>query len=299
MQANIFNIQRFSIHDGEGIRTTIFFKGCPLSCLWCHNPESLSKKRELMTDVDKCTGCGQCVSHCESGALSLVDGKIVVDNSKCVFCGNCTFYCINQVHQVVGTYYDIDDIYKKAIADKVFFDESNGGVTLSGGEPIIQIDFVEELAKRLYKKNINVNIDTSGAVDFSNLERIAKYTETFLYDIKHTDKAIFDKFIGGGCDLVLENLRKLSKIHNNIIVRMPIIEGVNATEEHVNSTIQLVCELGIQKINLLVYHNISAMKYKKLGKRYFTELMSVPSDEKMSHFKKMFNDAGIAAQIGG
>ena len=252
-----------------------------------------------MTDVDKCTGCGECVNHCESKALRLVDGKIRVDSSNCVYCGNCSFYCVEQVHQIVGTYYDIDDIYNKSIADRVFYDESDGGVTLSGGEPLAQIDFVEELVKRLHNDNINVNIDTSGAVAFSSIERVAKYTHTFLYDIKHTNKELFKKFIGGDCDLVIDNLRKLSKIHSSIVVRMPIIEGVNATDEHIQKTIELVKECGIKEVNLLQYHNISSMKYKKLGKTYLSELMGVPTIEKLQHFEKMFAEAGVKVQIGG
>lgn len=304
MTANIFNVQRFSIHDGEGIRTTIFFKGCPLSCMWCHNPESLSFNREIMYDSSKCTGCGECTKHCVTGALKVVDGKITRASDDCTMCGNCSFYCVNQVFQPVGTIQTVDDVFKKAMADKLFYEESRGGVTLSGGEPLMYIDFVEELAKRIFEAGVRLNIDTSGAVDFSRLERISKYTDTFLYDIKHTDRELFKEFIGGDCDLVLNNLTKLSKIHNSIIARMPIIGGVNDNEEHIQKTIELIKKCNenqnsIKEVNLLVYHNISTMKYKKLGKKYNSELMSVPSNEKMQRFADMFKINGIKVSIGG
>ncbi len=298
-QAKIFNIQRFSIHDGDGIRTTVFFKGCPLKCMWCHNPESLSAKADLMYDPSKCTLCGECVLHCKQEALSIKGDRIQRNKDLCTFSGDCVFYCVNQARQLVGKDYSIDDVYNKVIADKIFYEESGGGVTLSGGEPLVQIDFVEELAKRLYNDGIRVNIDTSGHVPFSNLERIAPYADAFLYDIKHTDRELFREYIGGDCDLVTENLKKLSKIHKNILLRMPIIVGVNCNEEHIQKTIALALECGIKEVYLLPYHDISGNKYTRLSKEYPHERMGVPTGDTLERFVEIFRNNGFSVHIGG
>jgi len=296
--ANIFNIQKFSVHDGPGIRTTVFFKGCPLKCLWCHNPESQNINTQILYDRDKCVLCGTCEKICHKKAIKIENNKLTTDES-CDCCGQCVIYCIQGARQIAGKVYTVDDVMKEVLKDRVFYEKSSGGVTLSGGEPLIHIDFVEELLKKLKDNNIHTAVDTCGAVSFENLKRAAKYTDVFLYDIKLMDDEKHVEFIGMSNKLILENIRKLSEIHNNINLRMPIIEGVNGDEEHIIKTIEFIEGLNISKVNLLPYHDIAKHKYKKLGKVYEDDRMSKPSDEKMQKFKEMFENKGYKAKIGG
>lgn len=296
--ANIFNIQKFSVHDGPGIRTTVFFKGCPLKCLWCHNPESQNINTQILYDKDKCVLCGTCEKICHKKAIKIENNKLTTDES-CDCCGQCVIYCIQGARQIAGKVYTVDDVMKEVLKDRVFYEKSSGGVTLSGGEPLIHIDFVEELLKKLKDNNIHTAVDTCGAVSFENLKRAAKYTDVFLYDIKLMDDEKHVEFIGMSNKLILENIRKLSEIHNNINLRMPIIEGVNGDEEHIIKTIEFIEGLNISKVNLLPYHDIAKHKYKKLGKVYEDDRMSKPSDEKMQKFKEMFENKGYKAKIGG
>lgn len=296
--ANIFNIQKFSVHDGPGIRTTVFFKGCPLKCLWCHNPESQNINTQILYDKDKCVLCGTCEKICPKKAIKIENNKLTTDES-CDCCGQCVIYCIQGARQIAGKVYTVDDVMKEVLKDRVFYEKSSGGVTLSGGEPLIHIDFVEELLKKLKDNNIHTAVDTCGAVSFENLKRAAKYTDVFLYDIKLMDDEKHVEFIGMSNKLILENIRKLSEIHNNINLRMPIIEGVNGDEEHIIKTIEFIEGLNISKVNLLPYHDIAKHKYKKLGKVYEDDRMSKPSDEKMQKFKEMFENKGYKAKIGG
>lgn len=297
--ANIFNIQKFSVHDGPGIRTTIFFKGCPLKCLWCHNPESQSYKKQILYDMDKCNLCGTCVKLCSRKAIKIEKGKLITDYDKCNYCGQCEIYCVKGARQVAGKEYTVDEVLKEVLKDRVFYEQSNGGVTLSGGEPLIQIDFVEELLKKLKEENIHTAVDTCGAVNFENIQRAAQYTDVFLYDIKLMNDEEHQVFTGASNKIILDNLRKLSEIHNNINLRMPIIEGVNSDESHIEKTIDYIKSINIKKINLLPYHDIAKHKYKKLGMIYEDEKMSKPSDEKMQHFKEMLEKEGYEVKIGG
>lgn len=296
--ANIFNIQKFSVHDGPGIRTTVFFKGCPLKCLWCHNPESQNINTQILYDMDKCVLCGTCEKICPKKAIK-IENNILTTDESCDCCGQCVIYCIQGARQIAGKEYTVDDVVKEVLKDRVFYEKSSGGATLSGGEPLIHIDFVEELLKKLKDNNIHTAVDTCGAVSFENLKRAAKYTDMFLYDIKLMDDEKHLEFTGMSNKLILDNLKKLSLIHKNINIRMPIIEGVNGNEEHIIETIRFIEGLNISKVNLLPYHDIAKHKYKKLGKVYEDDRMSKPSDEKMQKFKEMFENNGYKAKIGG
>lgn len=297
--ANIFNIQKFSVHDGPGIRTTVFFKGCPLKCLWCHNPESQMYEKQMLFDSNKCVLCGTCVKICPQKAIKIQNNKLTTDPNKCNYCRQCEIYCIPGARQVAGKEYTVEEILKEVMKDKVFYEQSNGGVTVSGGEPLVQTDFVEELLRKLKEENIHTAVDTCGAVSFENIRRAASYTDVFLYDIKLMDDEKHREFTGVSNKLILDNLRKLSQIHNNINLRMPIIEGVNSDESHIEKTIDFIKELNIKKVNLLPYHDIARHKYKKLDILYEDEKMSKPSDKKMQRFKEMFEKEGYETKIGG
>ncbi len=286
MTGVVFNIQKFSIHDGPGIRTTVFFKGCPLRCLWCHNPESQNPAPEMLVDASRCTHCGACEAVCPSP-------------EKCVFCGKCVVACPSGAREIAGREYTVDEVVRIVMQDEVFYRQSGGGATLSGGEPLVQIDFAEALLARLRGESIHTAVDTCGAVPFESLVRAARHTDLFLYDIKHMDDEKHKLFMGASNRLILENLRKLAAIHKNIHIRMPIIEGVNADMGHIERTIEFLDGLGIERVSLLPYHDFAANKYAKLDRVYEGEKMGVPADEKMEQFRRAFERAGYKAGIGG
>ena len=300
----IFNIQKFSTHDGDGVRTTIFFKGCPLHCMWCHNPESQHYYKELIFHQHKCTACGRCVAKCKQGANSIVDGKIVFDRSKCTACGVCTDWCITEARELAGKEYTVDALVKEAMKDKIFYEQSGGGVTLSGGEVMASqhMDYVEEVCRRLHENGVSIFIDTSGYTDYKNLKRILPYVDVFLYDIKVMDSEDHKKYIGVDNSLILENLKKLSDEGAGLYIRLPIIQQVNATDEHIESVIHFLKENNIhaRQVNLLPYHDIGKGKYASLDMEYHEDEMSVPVSELMEHFKSMFEEQGFnKVNIGG
>ena len=300
----IFNIQKFSTHDGDGVRTTIFFKGCPLRCMWCHNPESQHYYKELIFHRHKCTACGRCVAKCKQGANSIVDGKIVFDRSKCTACGVCTDWCITEARELAGKEYTVDALVKEAMKDKIFYEQSGGGVTLSGGEDMASqhMDYVEEVCRKLHENGVSVFIDTSGYTDYENLKRILPYVDVFLYDIKVMDPEDHKKYIGVDNSLILENLKKLSDEGAGLYIRLPIIQQVNATDEHIESVIHFLKENNIhaRQVNLLPYHDIGKGKYASLDMEYHDDEMSVPVSELMEHFKSMFEEQGFnKVNIGG
>lgn len=298
MKASIFNIQKFSIHDGPGIRTTVFFKGCPLQCIWCHNPESQNLGKEILYDKNKCTLCGSCIKICQNNAIELKDNDLEINMDKCTFCGDCTVCCINSAKQIAGKEYTVYEVMKEVLKDRVFYKNSKGGVTLSGGEPLIYAAFVEELLMELKKENIHTAVDTCGAVDFKVLERISKYTDLFLYDIKSMDEEKHILYTGVSNKNIINNLINLSKIHNNINLRLPIIEGINADENHIFEILKLIKNTNIKKINLLPYHDIAMHKYEKLGRKYY-EYMKRPADEKLKRYIDIIEKEGYRVKIGG
>ena len=300
----IFNIQKFSTHGGDGVRPTLFFKGCPLRCMWCHNPESQHYYQELIFHQHKCTACGRCVAKCKQGANSIVDGKIVFDRSKCTACGVCTDWCITEARELAGKEYTVDALVKEAMKDKIFYEQSGGGVTLSGGEVMASqhMDYVEEVCRKLHENGVSIFIDTSGYTDYKNLKRILPYVDVFLYDIKVMDPEDHKKYIGVDNSLILENLKKLSDEGAGLYIRLPIIQQVNATDEHIESVIHFLKENNIhaRQVNLLPYHDIGKGKYASLDMEYHDDEMSVPVSELMEHFKSMFEEQGFnKVNIGG
>ena len=298
MKANIFNIQKFSVHDGPGIRTTIFFKGCPLKCAWCHNPESQKREMEILYDKSKCTMCGTCVKECKNGAISIIDNKLTTNMDKCTFNGDCTICCINTSRQIAGKEYSVDEVVKEVLKDRVFYKNSKGGATLSGGEPLIYPDFVEALLKKLKEENIHTALDTCGAVDFKVLERVSKYTDLFLYDLKLINEKKHIEFTVLSNKVIIDNLVKLSKIHKNINLRIPLIDGINDDDDNIRGILKLIKNTNIKKVNLLPYHNIALHKYEKLARDYNNN-MKRPSDEKLDTVRKTFEKDGYIVKMGG
>lgn len=300
----VFNIQKFSVHDGNGIRTTIFFKGCPLSCQWCHNPESQHYTQELLIYHNRCTACGACVDRCPSGVNSIVDGVLKLDRSKCTVCGICTDWCVNNAREIAGKYYTVQELVKEAEKDRAFYEQSGGGITLSGGETLAQdMDYIEKLCRILFNKGYSVNIDTCGYAPYENFQRVLPYVDTFLYDIKAMDPEDHKHYMGVDNALILENLKRLSRDGAKINLRIPIIGGVNDNEEFLDQIFTFLRDndIHLTQVNLLPYHNTGAHKYGKLDRPYDEEeRLTVPSKERMEQFKNIFTQHGyMNTKIGG
>ncbi|MDY5846663.1 MAG: trans-4-hydroxy-L-proline dehydratase activase [Bariatricus sp.] len=302
----VTNIQKYSIHDGDGIRTSIFFKGCPLRCAWCHNPETQNFKNQILTNREKCTGCGACVSACPNGAITIEDGKAVTDHGKCNGCGKCVEYCLANIREVAGTEYEVKELVKEVMKDEMFYEESGGGVTLSGGEVMcMDMDYILKLVKELDRRGISITIDTCGYAPYENFEKILPYINTFLYDVKAIDDEVHKKYIGVGNELILDNLIKLSADparKAKIYIRIPTIKGVNADDASMQAIIDWLKAHNIQvaQVNLLPYHNTGSSKYGRLETDYPGEKFETPTQEEMEHFVNLFKQAGFQnSKIGG
>lgn len=299
----ITNIQKYSIHDGNGIRTTVFFKGCPLSCEWCHNPETQNYEQDLQYDREKCTGCGACAEACPHSAITIKDGKAETDRNICDLCGTCTDHCLQGLREIVGQEYTVDELVKLVEKDEMFYEESGGGVTLSGGEVMtMDMDYITELVKKLHHDGISVIIDTCGQAPYENFERILPYVDVFLYDIKIMDNEKHKKYIGADNTLIYDNLKHLSRDGAKIYIRIPTIKEVNGNERDMQQAIDFLRENDIHplRVNLLPYHNTGSSKYPKLSRKYLGENLHAPSKEEMQSFVNMFTEAGYHdVQIGG
>ena len=296
-KALLFNIQKFSVHDGPGIRTTIFFKGCPLTCQWCHNPESQSYQAEILIDRDRCTRCGECEKHCSQQAAWQNNHQLFYDAEKCNACERCIDYCCKNAREIAGKEYTVQDVTQEIHKDKAFYEQSGGGVTLSGGEVMTQIDFVEELVKACKEQGITVVIDTCGYAPSENFLRIMKYVDVFLYDIKLMDSGEHEHYTGRDNSLILENLRLLSNHDAVIQLRLPLIEGINTKNEQIQDIIDFIATLKIHSINLLPYHHMGQGKYKKLN--CLLPVLERPSDLRLEEIQSMFKQANYKVQIGG
>lgn len=265
MKAIIFDIVRSSFVDGPGIRTTIFFKGCNLKCSWCHNPESQSFQKEIMFYENKCTGCGKCKN-------------LTVEDKG--------FFCLNDAKEICGKEYTVNEIVKEVMKDKHFYESSGGGVTFSGGECMLQIDFLQEILKRCRKNGIHTAVDTAGYVSWESFERIIPYTDLFLYDIKVMDNEIHQKHTGVNNTLILKNLVKLLRLGVPVWVRIPIIPGVNDNREEMEKIHELFSENGYpKKIELLPYHAMGEHKYAALGRR--PSVFELPVGEKIKELNEI------------
>jgi len=299
----VTSIQKYSIHDGDGIRTTVFFKGCPLTCTWCHNPETQNYKKQLMYNHDKCVNCGSCLSACPHQAVRSEDGRVYTDFESCRSCGACLDCCVLNLREIMGTDYTIEELVAQLRKDQMFYEESGGGVTLSGGEVMTQnMDYIEALMKALDKHGISVTIDTCGYAPYANYERTLPYAPTFLYDVKMIDPKMHKKYTGVDNVLILENLDKLSAAGARIFIRIPVISEINGTDGEMEKIIDYLKDRSIHaaQVNLLPYHNTGSGKYNRLGQQYEGTGLHAPVQDEMEHFATLFKQAGFHnTKIGG
>ena len=262
--AIIFDIQRSSFVDGPGIRTAVFFKGCNLKCKWCHNPESQSSKPQIMLYKDKCTGCGRCSGITEK---------------------NTEFVCFNDAKQICGREYSVEEVFGIIQKDKLFYDTSNGGVTFSGGECMLQIDFLCEILKKCKENNIHTAVDTAGFIPWEHFAEILPYTDLFLYDIKAFDNDVHKESVGAENELILNNLKKLLECRANVSIRIPVIPAVNDSTEEMKSIKEFLTPYK-PDVKLLPYHKMGEHKYNALGMGITS--FNIPSEEKMKELNKIF-----------
>jgi pyruvate formate lyase activating enzyme len=295
----VFDIKRFAVHDGPGIRTTVFLKGCPLSCWWCHNPEGLSNKQEIIYYDYKCMACKKCIEICSQNALKKVNNKLYRNFEICTNCGNCVKICPTASHQIIGQKITPEIILKEIEKDHLFFKSSSGGVTFSGGEPLLQYTFLNETLKKCKKKGIHTAVDTSGYSSIDAFNKIMKNTDLFLYDLKIIDDQIHKKYTGISNKNILKNLENLHKNKKDIILRFTIINGITNTEENLRDIKNFVSKLNrINEIDLLPFHKVSE-KYKRVGKEYKLKNVQPPTKNEIEKIKELFEQEGLNVRIGG
>ena len=296
----LFDIRRFSIHDGPGIRTTIFLKGCPLDCWWCHNPESQARGAEVALRESRCIACGTCLEACPEGAITAVDGRILTDLALCVRCGSCTRVCPAEAREILGREASAAELVAEIERDRTFFDESGGGVTISGGEPLMQPAFLIDLLRAFKAVELHTALDTSGYAAWKTLEATADLVDLFLYDVKLLDPEKHRETTGVSNELILDNLARLSKLGKRIILRLPVIPGVNAEEGHFRRIGALARTLtGIQRLDLLPYHATGSGKYGLLRRDYRLEQTQAPDEAEMLRYTEILEETGLTVKIGG
>jgi pyruvate formate lyase activating enzyme len=291
--AIVFNVQRFSVQDGPGVRTTVFIKGCPLRCLWCSNPESQNAVPEVAHRPSLCQKCGHCSDICDKGAIALGQKGISIDRDKCNNCGKCARECPNGAIKIYGEEMSVDEIYKVVIRDKQFYENSDGGITVSGGEALTQSTFVSELFKKCKDAAIHTCLDTTGFAQPERVYELLKYTDLVLYDLKLLDSDEHKRMTGVSNQLILQNLPLIVKSGVKVIVRIPLIPGINDSIDNIIDTINFVKKIdGINDINLLQYHRLGISKYSMLDKHYsLPDLVPQTKDylEKLCSIVKSFN----------
>ena len=290
-KALIFDVKRFAVHDGDGIRTTVFFKGCPLSCIWCHNPEGISAKPELGYYAHKCINCGECVKFCSQNAHQMQTNIHSFDKSKCLSCGECESECLGDALKLHGQRKSVDELLPLLLEDREFYQASGGGVTLSGGECLMQADFCRELLKKLKENGIRTAVDTCGFVPRSSIIKVSPFTDIFLYDLKAYDAEVHKKCTGQSNDLILENLKYIDSIGKDIEIRIPFVPGFNDGETE--TLAEFISKLKhVTRVKILPYHNYAASKYASLGMEN-TLPERLPTDEQIAKAKEIMHSHGI------
>lgn len=296
---SIFDIQRFSIHDGPGIRTTVFLKGCSLSCFWCHNPESINFKNEILIYPAKCIGCGACIKACSQNAHAIIDGKKVFFRDKCISSGECVEVCYAGALEMSGRTETADGVVAVVERDSAFYETSDGGVTLSGGECLMQPEFTADILKKCKAKGFHTAVDTAGNVNWDAFEKVIPYTDLFLYDIKIMDQELHKKATGASNEKIIDNLKKLTAYSIPIWIRIPIIPDFNDSIDDQTAIADFVADLdNIEKVELLPFHRLGLGKYNAMGLEYEADGIKPPEENVMNELKLIYEDMGLNVHLG-
>jgi pyruvate formate lyase activating enzyme len=295
----IFNLQKFSVHDGPGIRTTVFLKGCPLRCRWCHNAESQAAGPEPMVRGDLCTGCGACVASCPEQAIRLVGERPETDLAACTRCGRCLLFCPRNCRAICGERRTVTEVVQEVLKDRVFYQQSGGGVTFSGGEPLEQVDFLAESLAACKIEKLHTAVDTSGFAPWDAFERVLAVTDLFLFDLKVMNPATHQAYTGVSNRMILENLVRLSAETDRIFIRIPVVPTVNDDADNIRQTIDFLNSIRFQRLHLLPYHRLGGGKAGQLGRDSRWAEVAPPTVEQMEAVRDQFAGAGLEPVIGG
>jgi pyruvate formate lyase activating enzyme len=294
----VFHIMRFSLHDGPGIRTAVFLKGCPLACWWCHNPESQNLEPEVLYSAERCRLCGDCALACPHGAIARTAARMTV-NDNCELCGACVDACGAEARSIAGRTMTVTEIVAEIERDVVFFDESGGGVTFTGGEPFGQPELLEALLHACRARRIHTTIETCGAAARETVMRISGLADLILYDLKMLDAARHRQYTGAGNRNILENLKALVAAGRPVTVRIPVVPGVNDGVVEVRAACDYLATLRVARVDLLPYHAAGAEKYRRLGREYRMEQTKAPDDAAMAAIATEMKAAGIPVTMAG
>lgn len=296
----ILQIQRFSIHDGPGIRTTVFLKGCPLRCAWCHNPESWSPRTEVVYQRARCVGCGRCVGVCPRGVLSLCDGKVRIDRAACDGCGRCADACPNDAWRVWGEERSADDVIGIVRKDRKYYEKSGGGVTFSGGEPLLQAAFIAEMAEKLCAEGIHTAVESALPVPWETIMPLLPYVRLWMVDVKHMDDARHRALTGVSVEPILANIRALSAAGAEVVIRVPVVPGESGSDANMNRLgAFLRDETNIRRVELLPLHKLAEHKYDSLDRPFGAAAFAVPTGEEMRTWQLLLSGYGLTVTVAG
>jgi pyruvate formate lyase activating enzyme len=292
----VFDVKHFAVHDGPGIRTTVFLKGCPLKCLWCHSPESQRLTPEIMIHPERCIGCEACVKTCPQGALEHPGDP---EPSGCTYCGACTEACYSGARVLVGASLSVEDVMMTVRRDERLHEASGGGVTVSGGEPTHQPGFTYALLRALKEEGYHTALDTCGYTPWETLKRMLPLTDLVLYDLKHIDPDAHRKLTGRDNDLILSNFRRLSEMDARVVVRIPLIPGINESEKHLKSVAELLGGLNVEAVEILPYHRLGVPKYEALGRKYTLADVEPHSEAHLLRVQEYLRANGLNVVVEG
>lgn len=293
----IFDIKKYSINDGPGIRTTVFFQGCPLSCQWCHNPESRPFKPVLMYRANRCVLCGECVEVCLQHAIT-INGHVTTDWSLCQGCGVCAEVCYNGARVLSGYEASVEQVMSEVLRDRLFYEGSGGGVTFSGGEPLLQHRFLLNLLLACRNRDLHTVVDTSGYASWETLNNIREGVDMFLFDLKMMDEERHIQYTGVSNKLILSNLKHLAETSSAITIRIPLIPGINDGEENLRASAEFIRTLpNITGVELMGYHDLAAAKYQSLGLEYPLKDISTPDRDQLRRSAGILERSGLNVKI--
>ena len=295
----IFDIKKFAVHDGPGIRTTVFLKGCSLHCWWCHNPESINPKPQIVFFENKCIGCKRCFEACPTGALRLENDRRVYDRDACVVCGKCAEACYAEATVMEGKEMTVNEALAEVEKDRPFYENSGGGMTVSGGEPMLQKDFTLELLRRARAAGLHTALDTNGHAQWDDLRQVLEHVDLILFDMKDMDPAKHKEFTGVDNTLILENARRIRDLSIPMMLRIPVVPTCNARLDNMDAAAAFFKDFpNLEYVELLPYHRLGEGKWERLGLTYRLKGIDAPSEEELAELQKPFEQAGMQVRRG-